>query len=108
MTKLNLNIDYKVPAKEKVEDFSPVSLTVNYILFAVKQKYPEGLQGQLRRVWGRINRKLDAASEENAVTEIELEASEVDFIKGVFTESVKFPAAASKYVMELEDVISKL
>lgn len=108
MKTFDFNVNYNVPKAEQDENFSNVNLTNNYIQYAVKQKYAEGLQGQLRRVWGRIQRKMDAARDDEKNTAAELEASEVDFLKGLFNDEVRFPALASKYVMVLEDSIKAL
>jgi len=105
---LDLNINFNVPEKEQDENFSNVNLAINYIVYAVKQRYQDGLEGQRRRIWGRMQRKMDAALEKDAETKINLESAEVDFLKGLFTDELRFPAAASKYVVVLEDAIRAL
>ena len=74
---------------------------------AVSQKYKDGLEGQKRRIFGRIQRKIDDAID-NKKDEIELEQAEKDFLRGVFKDEVKLPPLASKYIMVLEDEINAL
>lgn len=105
---LDLNINYNVPEKEKDADFTNARLTYNYVMYAIKNKYPDGLDGQLRKIWGRIQKKLDEALDSEKEQTVELEAAEVDIIKGAFTDKLKFPVAAAKYVLLLEDAINKL
>jgi hypothetical protein len=102
---MNLNIDYK----RKVEDekqIDNIALSVNYIEYAINNAFPQGLEGQKRRVIGRIQRKLeDAQNSQNG--EINFEAAEVDELKEIF-KVAKFPPALSKYVVLLEEEVNKL
>ncbi len=105
---MKINLDYKTkvdPAnKEKV--LSNQELTFDYIAYAVNTKYEKGLEGQLRRVWGRIQRKFDDVILANG-SEIELEDAEKTFIKKAFDEA-KFPPQIAKYISILEEEIEKL
>jgi len=102
---MKVNLDYKLTAKEKEEiKISSQELTSNWITSGVASKYKDGLHGQLRRVWGRIQRKLDEAID-NDMEEIELEEAEKDFIKKVFSEDTSFPSGVAKIISVIEDEI---
>lgn len=107
--KLKLNLDYKRP-KQSPEDKSkwPTSseLSIDYILTAFDKAYPDGLEGQKRRIFGRLQRKLDDAFF-NKKTSIETERNELDMILEVF-KVAKLPVGISKYVVVLEDELKKL
>lgn len=83
-----------------------VEQTASYIIMAVSNKYQQGLDGQWRRLWGRIQRKLDEAIDKEK-KHVEFERSELEFIKRGFGEDVKLPAVASKYLMLVEDELEK-
>ncbi len=104
---MNLNIDYKRNEIDVAETTNK-ELSSNYIQYSVNSnpKYKDGLDGQKRRMWGRIQRKLDDCVNLDIDT-IELDVSEIDFIKDTFN-SAKFPAGTSKYVVILEEVINSL
>lgn len=102
--KLKVLLDYKAP-ESKNGELRGVPLTADYINFAVGSAHPQGLEGQQRRIYGRIQRKLDDAIESSA-EEIELENAESDFLRKAF-ESCKVPAAISKYFVVLEDAIEE-
>lgn len=102
---MKVKLDYKLTEDELKAAKSPQYMTADYIGHAVSQKYPEGLKGQLRRVYGRIQRKLDQAIEDDAAS-IKLEDGEKDFILDCFKD-VKFPFNVAKFVMVLEDEIRK-
>jgi len=101
---MNIDLDYKRTPKA-VEQISNSELTVDYINFAANSAHQGGLEGQQRRIFGRIQRKLDAAVEAKQ-TEVELELAELDFIVKCF-EMAKFPANLSQYVMVLQDEIDR-
>jgi len=102
---MNINIDYK-RTDDATKDTANADLSINYITYAVEQKYKDGLSGSLRRLYGRIQRKLDDALESNSY-DIDLEEAEKDFLKDAFRDA-KFPSGTSKYVILLEDEINKL
>lgn len=102
-----INLPYQTEA-EKVKSDTKLSnseLTLDYLTYAVNQKYPNGLEGQLRRIWGRIQRTLDQAIEAND-DGVVLETAEKEFILKAFKD-VKFPAKIAKFVIMLEDEIDK-
>lgn len=100
----NINLDFN-RTEEQVAKMSNQELVADYITFAVKDKYKEGLDSQWRRTWARIQRLLDVAIEEKSET-ITFENGEMDFIKGAFKD-VKFPADLAKYVIILEDELER-
>lgn len=102
MKTLALKLNYDLP--EGTKDL-PENLTCDYLISAVNMKYREGLEGQLRRVFGRIQRKCDEALEKHYDV-LELEDSEFDLIKDCF-EDAKFPPVLAKYINVLEDEIEK-
>ena len=97
---MNFNINY---SKNKDSKETNTESTVNMFIYAVNQKYAAGLEGQLRRVWGRILRKFDEALNDKT-DNIELEETEKDFLFQAFAEA-KTPPAWSALVMVLEDAI---
>ena len=111
--KIKINVDYKTNIEglnkqnkadgkpEITKDEAHSDLTMNYLRFAVEKKYKEGLEGQLRRVWGRIERKFEAAIE-NKTYKVELEEAEKDFIKKAHSEA-NYPVNITKYVNIFED-----
>lgn len=97
-----LSLDYKRTAKAE-EEVSNAELTVDYINYAVKTKHKEGLNGSMRRMWGRIQRKFDAAIE-NEEKSVDLEDSELDFVFEAFKDT-KYDTSIAKYVDVLEDYL---
>ena len=107
--KFDINLNYQLSAKDEAErkgKTTPAEMTEDYLVYSVNGAYPQGMEGQLRRIWGRIQRKLFAAIESKNYV-IELEAKEVDLLKKSLA-SAKFPAIFSKYVTILEDAINSL
>ena len=98
MRKFSLNLKYAVKNNTAEQN---KSMTLDYITYAVNKKYEKGLEGQLRRMWGRIQRRFDDAIE-NKIDEIELEDTEFDFVKKAFSEC-EYPSVISKYINILED-----
>ncbi len=97
---LKLNYDLPKDNKEQAE-----VLTVDYLLSAVNMKHRDGMEGQLRRAFGRIQRKCDEAIEKKYDV-LELEDSEFDLIQDCFEEA-KFPAVLSKFINVLEAEIER-
>lgn len=79
--------------------------TANYLEGAVASAHPQGLEGQQRRIWGRIQRALDRALDSDA-TEIEIEQAGLDFLKKAMKEC-KINPAMSKYFVVLEDEVER-
>lgn len=105
---MRVKLDYKQPPQVAGQPKNPSSqqLTLMYIQYAVKAKFPT-LKGQLMRIWGRIQRKLDEAVNENLDT-IELEAAEIDFLRKCINDETQFPSEVSKFVVVLQDEIEQL
>ena len=104
MIKFKVNIDYK-RKEEAVEKLSNSELTLDYITTAVATCYKDGLSGSKRRMFGRIQRKIEDAIDKNEDT-IELEVAEFDFIRKTFDDDkATLPAHVSQYVNLLEDEI---
>ncbi len=102
MKMLALKLNYELPKDNK--ELSE-TLTVDYLISAVNMKYREGMEGQLRRVFGRLQRKCDEALEKHFDV-LELEDSEFDLIQDCFEEA-KFPAVLSKFINVLEAEIER-
>jgi hypothetical protein len=104
MLKLKTNLDYKFKYSEeelKNLDATKNDVTLNYLAVAINSKYKDGLEGQKRRIWGRIQKKF-ADIEESKVYEIEIEEAEKDFILDAFKEA-KYPANMSSIVTYFEE-----
>lgn len=97
MKNIKLKLEYGIPEGNKLTE---AELTVDYLTSAVTMKYKEGLEGQLRRVFGRVQRKCDEALEKKYDV-LELEDSEFDLIYESFEEA-KFPSVLAKYINILE------
>ncbi len=107
MSKIKLDIDYKRKA-EDVAKVSNVQLTIDYLNFFVNSAFKEGLKGQMSRIWGRIQRKLDDAEVKKSES-IEVEEAEKDFLKkAIENENVLYPSTLSKYFVTFEDEIWSL
>lgn len=109
MKLLKLNVDYKVkyPEGSQPADINQAQaeLSKGYIEYAVSSCHPKGLNGQLRRVYGRIQSKMELALTEKSFI-LNLEDDEIKFLKNVFEgESTLFPATIASYVNVLEDEI---
>lgn len=102
MKTLKLKLKYDLP-KENLEKANV--LTCDYLISGVNMKHRDGLEGQLRRVFGRIQRKCDEAIEKD-YDALELEDAEFDLIQDCFDEA-KFPAVLSKYINVLEEEIER-
>lgn len=103
--KLNINLQYKIKGDDK-DTVSNQEVTKNYILIAVSSKYPQGLDGSYRRMFGKLMNRLDECIEKG-LEEIELESLEFDFIKNAVRDS-KFPAPMAYNANLLEDAIEQV
>lgn len=122
MKKFPLTINLKRDIKKEQEDIDiaikagslpagevPLSdkeLILDYVNHAFRNVYPEGAQGQKRRIIGRIQRKFDKAVEDDSDF-VELEDSEFETIDKAFEEA-KFPTGISKYINEVEATIEDI
>lgn len=100
--KLKLNLDYKMPAASTQ---SSSEVTANYIDAAVASSHRDGLEGQMRRVFARLQRKIDTAIE-TGVYEVELEAAERDLLRKSFN-NCTISAALAKYFVILDSEVEK-
>lgn len=106
MSTLKLDLDYQFHAATNGEKrLSNREATVNYLEGAVISAHPQGLEGQQRRIWGRIQRALDRAVDSDA-NEIEIEQAGLDFLKKAFKEC-KINPSLSKYFVVLEDEVDR-
>lgn len=99
---MKINLDYK-RSEEAIKAITNSGLTLNYIEYAVESAHKNGLSGSQRRIYGRIQRKIDRAIEDEQDS-VELEQAEKDFLRDAFRSS-NFPANAAKYVVILEEEI---
>lgn len=102
---LNVKLDY-YKGKRKSEDPKEQSLTANYIQFAVDSKHKDGLKLRDRKIYSRIQDKLDEAVEQD-LSIVVFEQAEIDFLKDAFKDS-KFPAILSRQTVMLETAIEQL
>ncbi len=102
MKTIKLKLEYGIPeaSKDKAE-----TLTCDYMLSAINMKYKDGMEGQLRRIFGRLQRKCDEAVDKGYDI-LELEETEFELVKDCFEDS-KFPPVLSKYVNILEDELER-
>lgn len=105
---LNINIPYLLPkkAKDNPNQQTNQELTQDYLNFAVSKTYEKGLNGQLRRVDGRLKRKLQDAID-SGKDEIELTSEEIAHIRKCVVEA-EIPTGLTFYFCQLEDEINKL
>lgn len=109
---LNIDIDYKVELPVKMAHTekgggvpSYPEMTDNFIRHSVMFSF-KTLNGQKRRIWARIQRKLqEALKGDNFV--INLEREEVEFLKDSMARS-ECPPEVSMYYTILEDIINSL
>lgn len=104
---MNLNIDYIRPKQGPEAATETNEETTNYIIqAAISASYPDGMDGNgpLRRMYGRLKRKLDSAITDGQ-TSIELEQSEKDMILEAIKKA-KLPVAWAVWVSQLEDELS--
>lgn len=102
---MKINLNYNLP--ENIKQASQ-EITAGFVESAFATVYKEGLDSQKRRIYGRIQRKMDEVVLNKAET-IELEEAEKDLIKKTFAnEDCVFPSQSSKFVVVLEEEIEKL
>lgn len=103
---LILDLPYpKDPAPEGKEEQSNIDITKQMIGYGINNTYTKGLQGQLRRIWGRLQRKIDEAVDQG-VESIEVTKSELELINKVLDVSV--PWNWAKLWAVLEDHVTSL
>lgn len=105
---MKINLDYGVrydPSVKETDKTTAQELTYDYISHAVNSVYKDGLDGQSRRIWGRIQRKFESSIDEKK-DGVELENAEKDFIRNAFNKA-KYPPQTAKFVSVLEGEIEK-
>jgi hypothetical protein len=111
MKKFDLNVNYELQ-KENAEGkaYTPneisqgnAELSNNYIETAVLLTNKDGLDSQFRRLWVKIQSKIQTALNAKEYV-IELEQGEYDFIKKAIVDA-KFNPTLARYVVALEDAI---
>lgn len=114
MNKLNLNLDYNVKHEEGTNPspkdimLKQCDLTKSYIEYAVSAHYRDGLDSQFRRLYGGIQKKIEAAIKAEEY-EVQLEEGELNFIKAAFeSKETKFTAPLARYVVVLEDELARI
>ncbi len=124
MSELKINLPYERTREKEAYDKQPevfpggakksdwlssAELTENYISLAMQlhPDYKQGLRGQLRRVYGRIQRKLDAAIRDGKDS-IEIKEDEQRFFKKLFDEEkLEVPPQISHLWVVLEDEVER-
>lgn len=104
--KFKINLDYGIKYNEEEKTLTNSEVTENYIKWGVNTKYPDGLSGSLRRIIGRLYRKISDAIE-NDENEVDLEHAEFEIIERII-EDGKFPGNAAAYLLTLEDEVEKV
>ena len=111
MKKFNLNVNFDLNTKkEDGSEYTEVEitkanaeLTNNYIETAVLMAHRDGLDSQFRRIWVKIQSKIQTALNTGDY-EVEFEDGEFKFIKDAVT-NAKFSPTIAKYVVALEDAL---
>jgi len=101
MYTLKIDLPYNLKNAQEI----PQETTINLITIGLDSKYPQGLDGASRRVFGRLQRKFDEAVEKKEET-IQLESAELDLIKNALSEG-KYPVNFTKYVLTLEEEVER-
>lgn len=102
---LDLEIDYKRD-EEAIKKISNINLTNDYLNYAIQKHYKDGLEGQMKRIVGRLLRKIDDALDTKP-HKVKLEPAELDIIKKAF-DKVSVPSEIVKYWIVLEEIVEKL
>lgn len=103
---LRVNLPYYKGKEQPPGTPSQQYLTGDYINHVVTQKHKDGLGRRDRKLFGRIQDKLDEAIDANAES-IVLEKAEADFLKEAFKDAKTVPAL-SRSIALLEDAIEDL
>lgn len=111
MKKFDICVDYKLnKTNAEGKEYTDVEiakgnaeLTNNYVETAVLMAHRDGLDSQYRRIWVKIQSKMQAAMNTGEYV-VEFEDGEFSFIKSAVTEA-KFSPTIASYVVALEDAI---
>ena len=102
---LHLKLPYSKPEPDQGQEREADEITtLNLLTYMINATYPE-LEGQTRRIYGRLQIKLEKAVDEK-LSEVSLETAEAEFLKKVV--GAKTPSKWSKFVMVLEDELLTL
>lgn len=99
--KLKIDLNYKLGN----ENITKQEATYNLVLMAINAKNPQGLQGQARRIFGRLQAKLDEAIIAKA-KDIDIEMAELELITKSIDEASLPVAQASNYFL-IEEAIAQ-
>lgn len=114
---MKLSVDYnhkdptpltpeQIEAGQKLEEKEKnIETTINLVTLAMSKAHPDGLDGNgpQRRMWGRLQRKLDEALS-NDIEEVEIEEGERDMISKAL-KNAQMPLQWSRYISALEDAL---
>ncbi len=103
---LRVNLPYYKAEGAPANAPSPQLLTNDYVNHVVTQKYPDGLGRLERRLFGRIQDKLEDAAQDGSES-IVLEKGEADFLKEAFRGAKTIPTL-SRSISLLEQAIEDL
>lgn len=103
---LTVDLDYHQGRPIDEGEKSNQWLTNYYIGYAVDAKYKDGMRPRDRRMYARLQDKLDDAIKHNVKT-IEIERAELELVKDAFKDC-KFPAQLSRFVVVLEDELDEI
>lgn len=104
---MKIDLPYDMRNYEKNGDkITPSEITLNIVTSAFNLVFKDGLEGQKRRIYNRILRKIDEGIEKKE-SEVKLEAAEIDFLVKTFNDA-NFPPAWTREVSVLEEEIDSL
>lgn len=88
-----------------VTEETPAETTLAFLMIAVNSKYEKGLDSGYKRIYARMQNKLEEAIEKGSKS-IELEQAEYDLLKNAVKEA-KVPAQFVSNFVRLEDAIEE-
>jgi hypothetical protein len=101
--KLTVKIPYKF--KQNIKE-KPQETTLNFLMLSINSKYPQGIDGGYKRIFARIQNKLDEAIDKD-LKNIDIEQAELDLIKNAVKEA-KVPVHFVSNFVLLEDEVEKV
>ena len=106
MAKFNINLPYLNEKEAAATPLTNQELTLDYVTGVITAANKQGLEGQKRRIFSRIQRKLEEAIETKAES-IDIEVAELDLLEKSF-EGAALPAQISKFICILEDEVDRI
>src|SRR3990167_8247625 len=100
---MNINIDF-LRKEEEVKKTPNPELVLDYISYIIAASHKDGVEGQMKRIVGRIQRKIDEAIESKNY-EVNFETAELELLQTCF-EKAKIPVHLVKHFNILEDKIN--